>query len=353
MSTNTIIEKEAMAADEGSLIIERVKSMISSVLKKWWLFLIVGFCAGVLGVIKAGMEKPQYESRLTFALDQNEGGGMSGAINFAAQLGLNIGGGKDIFGGDNIIEILKSRRMVEKVLLSVDTFNSKPYTFAEYYLELSNKRNARTKDIHFPIGQKKSEFSYLQDSLLFIVYSQMSRDISASRPDRKLSLYEVRITSDDEKFAKVFTDRLVSETNNFYTEICSKKSRETMEILQQRVSFMKGNLDTSLSNKALAQDVNLNPAFAAAQVPVLKQQMNIQVYGAAYGEMFKNLELARYNYLKQIPLMQIIDAADYPMKKIKVSRLKTGIFYSIFSCLVTLLIVWVIGIVKYRKLHAA
>src|ERR1035437_6538874 len=143
--------------------------MIRYLLKKWWLFLIIGFSAGLYGVISTGMQKPQYESRLTFALDQGEGGGLSGAFNLAAQFGLNIGGGKDIFGGDNISEILRSRRMVEKVLLSVDTFNNKPYTLAEYYLELSNKRNARTKDVHFPVGQPRSEFSYLQDSLLFLV----------------------------------------------------------------------------------------------------------------------------------------------------------------------------------------
>ena len=80
---------------------------------------------------------------------------------------------------------------------------------------------------------------------------------------------------------------------------------------------MKSNVNSSIGNRAEIQDVNLNPAFSAAQVPVLKQQANIQVYSGAYAEMFKNLEIARYQYLKEIPLMQIIDAADYPMQKIE------------------------------------
>jgi hypothetical protein len=266
---------------------------------------------------------------------------LSGALSLAAQFGLNIGNGKDIFSGDNIIEILKSRRIVENVLLSTDTFKNTPSTLIEHYLDVSGGRTARTKDIHFLPGQTRAELSYLQDSLLYNTYSRMVRsDISADRPDKKLSIYEVRITSDDERFAKIFTDRLIQEANKFYIEICSKKSRETMEILERRVSFMKGSLDTSLNARASIQDVNLNPAFAAAQVPVLKQQMNIQMYGAAYGEMFKNLELARYNYLKEIPLMQIIDPADYPMKKIKVSRLYTGLFFIIISELLLLVIIW-------------
>jgi uncharacterized protein involved in exopolysaccharide biosynthesis len=315
--------------------------MIGYLLKKWWLFLIVGFCAGLFGLISARMQKPFYESRLTFALDQGEGG-VSGAFSLAAQFGLNIGGGKDIFSGDNIIEILKSRRIIEKVLLSTDTIDNKATTLIEYYLELTNKRNTRTSDIHFLPSESREGFSYLKDSLLFSVYSTMvASEISAQRPDRKLSIYEVKVTSEDERFAKLFTDRLVAETNNFYIDICSKKSRETLEILQNRVASMKGNLDTSLSTRASAQDINLNPAFAAAQVPILKQQTNIQVYSAAYGEMFKNLELARYNYLKQIPLMQIIDPADYPMKKIKKSGLKTGVLYASVAGFLLLLIILV------------
>lgn len=323
---------------------------LNSILKKWWLFVLVGLIAGILGILYAGLKKPYYESRLTFALDQGEGGGMSGALSLAAQFGLNISSSKDIFGGDNILEIITSRRMVETVLLSTDTFNNKPFTLVEYYLEINGGRNARTSNIHFPIGQPRSEFSYLQDSLLYVVANRMIvLDISARRPDKKTSIYEVNVSSDDEKFAKIFTDRLVSETNNFYIEMCSKKSRETMEILQQRAGFMKGNIDTSLTTRAYTQDVNINPAFAAAQVPVLKQQMNIQLYGAAYGEIYKNLELARYNYLKKIPLMQIIDPADYPMKKVKASKLKGAINFALVAELLLIIFFFLKELLRNRK----
>jgi uncharacterized protein involved in exopolysaccharide biosynthesis len=111
---------------------------------------------------------------------------------------------------------------------------------------------------------------------------------------------------------------------------------------------MKGNVNSSISSRADIQDANLNPAFSAAAVPLQKEQANIQVYSAAYAEMFKNLEIARYQYLKQIPLMQIIDAADYPMKKVKVSKLKNAIIFSFAACFITLLILWVISLFKLK-----
>ena len=150
----------------------------------------------------------------------------------------------------------------------------------------------------------------------------------ATRPDRKLNIYEVNVTSPDEKFTKDFTDRLVAATNEFYIEIRTKKAKQTLDVLQERVAAMKDNLNSSITNKATIQDINVNPAFSEAQVPVQKQQSNIQVYGTAYSEMFKNLELARFQYLNEIPLMQIIDPASYPMQKIKKGKLICAILFA-------------------------
>jgi hypothetical protein len=320
-----------------------VINMIKDLLKIWWLFLIVAVLAGIAGIFYASKQEITYKSRLTFALDDGDQNGIGSFLNLASQFGINMGSGKDIFAGDNIINIMKSRRMIERVLLSVDTFNNKSYTLIEYFLDKTGRRkiNSILEKIHFPPGQNRATFSYQQDSLLYTTYLDFANNyLQADRPDRKLSIYEVNVVSPDEKFTKDFTDRIVNETNNFYVEIRTKKAKETLNILEDRVATMKGNLNSSISNKAAVQDVNVNPAFSAAQVPVLKQQTNIQVYSAAYGEMFKNLELARFQYLNEIPLMQIIDPADYPMQKTKVSKLKTGFIFSLVACLLLFIIFW-------------
>ncbi len=348
-------DKFESSIEEKSLpVISSLNKIIRILLKKWWLFLIVGILAGVAGIIYASLQKPTYKSRLTFALDDDKGNGIGNLFNLASQFGFTVGGGKDIFEGDNILEIMKSRRMVERVLLTIDTFNNKPYALIEYYLDKSETRksNPKIKDIHFPAGQLKTTFSYQQDSLLYRTYLKFSDEyITAQRPDRKLSLFEVNIISPDEKLTKDFTDRIVAETNNFYIEIRTRKAKETLEILEKRVASMKGNLNSSITNKAAVQDVNVNPAFSEAQVPVQKQQANIQVYGSAYGEMFKNLELARFQYLNEIPLMQIIDPADYPMQKEKLGKLKTGILFAIFATLFTLLVLGLINLFSNKKLN--
>jgi hypothetical protein len=319
--------------------------MISLVLRKWWVFLTVGLIAGIVGVFYAMSKAPEFESKLTFALDAgSDNSGLSGAMNFAAQFGFNLGGNSNMFEGDNIIQILKSRRIIENVLLSVDTFDGKPYTFVGYYIEIRGLKqkllkNEYTKNVQFPAGIIKDKLTYLQDSILNNIYIEFSRDdLYADRPDKKLSLYEIRVKSYNESFSKKITDKLIEEATRFYTEVTSKKDRETLEVLEARVSALKSNVGSSIDIRSNVQDANVNPAFSAAQAPLLKQQYNMQAYGEAYKEMFKTLEMARYQYLKKIPLLQIIDPADYPMKKIKVSRLKTAFYYSTIAIMITALI---------------
>lgn len=327
--------------------------IIKLCLKRWWLLGIIGVVAAIGGYIYAAYQHPQYESKLTFAIDAGTNDGLSGALNLAAQFGFGMSSGQSIFDGDNILEIIKSRRMLESVLLSVDTFDGKPVTFVEYYLEMSGNRNEfnnkpHLKDIHFPVGSKKETLTYLQDSILNNTQLVFSAEfITASRPDKKLSIYEIKVKSLNEKFTKEFTDRLLEATSGFYTEITSKKDRETLEILEQRVASLKGNVGSSIDVKASNQDANVNPAFVAAQSPLIKEQYNVQAYGEAYKEMFKTLELARYQYLKKIPLLQIIDKADYPMKRIKLGKLKAAIYFSTILILITAILMVLIK--NYRK----
>jgi hypothetical protein len=349
-SINDSLDPGSRTASESNIILYAFHQVI----KRWWLFLIIGFLGGVAGFIYASKQKPVYESYLSFALDEGGSeGGLSGAFGLAAQFGISIGGAKDVFTGDNILEIMLSRRVIERVLLATDTFDNKRLTMVQFYLEndpSQNKKRSTTPNVQFHPDESRSDFSYAKDSILYAAFLDFrANHISARRPNKRLNIYELVVTSYNEKFSKVFTDKLIYETNLFYTEISSKKARETLEILEKRVPDMKGKLNAAISNKAALQDANLNTAFANAQVPMLKEQSNAQVYGAAYAEMFKNLEMARFQYLRSIPLMQVIDAAGYPMKKVKPGKIRTAIIFSIITGLIFLFIFITIHFVGYRR----
>lgn len=349
-NNNNHSNNPAMVNNAESIITIKI---LKHAFSKWWLFLIIGLLAAIAGFIYAANQKPVYQSYLSFALDEGGSeGGMSSAMNLASQFGISLGGAQDVFTGDNILEIMMSRRIIEDVLLSVDTINNKPVTLIEFYRQNgpSFEENKRLDSIHFYPNESRSSFSYLKDSVLYITYLTFKKEhIAAQRPDKKLNIYELLVSSHNEQFSKIFTDKLIDKTNHFYTEISSKKAKETLAILEKRVPHMKSKLDAAITSNASIQDANLNTAFAGAMVPLLKEQTNTQVYGTAYAEMFKNLEMARFQYLKSIPLMQIIDAADYPMKKIKQSKLITAMAFSVIALFISLLIFIVIDVARYKN----
>lgn len=340
-------ETVALPDKESVITMEILKRCIS----KWWLFLIIGFIGGIAGYAYAYREKPVYQSYLSFALDEGGSeGGVSVAMGLASQLGISLGGAQDVFTGDNILQIMQSRRLIEDVLLSVDTFNNKPYTLIEYQLQNEGDKEVKKPEIHFYPGQPRTSFTYAQDSVLYNTFLAFKKYyIIARRPNKNLNIYELMVTSQNEKFSKVFTDKLIEKTNLFYTDIRSKKAKETLTILEKALPAVKGKLDATITNKASTQDANLNTAFANAQVPVLKEQINTQVYGSAYTELYKNLEMARFQYLKSIPLMQIIDPANYPMKKIQQSKLITAVIFATIACFIFLILFTIVVLFQHKK----
>jgi hypothetical protein len=266
-------------------------------------------------------------------------------LSLAAEFGLNLGSSSNIFSGDNILQIISSRRVIESVLLSVDSGRTgkELQTMAQYLINIKQKgkklpKNPKPIDlVNFPVGKPKTDFTYLEDSVLFLIYEKdILANLIAARPDKKVGIYEIRFTSIDERFSKIFTEKLLDETTRFYTELRSKKSRQTLEVLENRVSAMRQGVTTSIYGRSNIQDANLNPAFAAATAPLQEKQVDLSAYSGAYAELFKNLELARFQYLQDVPLLQVIDEVQYPLKKIKRGRLLTGILFAFVAGILTL-----------------
>lgn len=327
-------------------VLAGIKDWMHFILKRWWVLLLAGVLSGAGGIVYAWLSKPKYQSRLTFALEDN-GGGLSGALSLAAEFGLNLGGSTSIFSGDNILQIITSRRVVEKVLLSVDSTapDGKQRTLAQYLRDIKMEGKApegkslRSDTVRFPVNKARGQYSYLEDSVLFVMYKEdVLENLVAHRPDKKLGIFEVMFTSSDERFSKIFTERLMAETVDFYTELRSRKSRQTLEILESRVASLRGNVSGAISSRSSAQDANLNPAFARAQTPVMQSQVDITAYGGAYAELFKNLELARYQFLQDVPLLQVIDDVEYPLKRIKKGKLVTGVVFAMVAGIIVLLV---------------
>lgn len=316
--------------------------------RKWWLSVLAGLIGGLGGVWYSSNQPNKFVATTTFSMLEN-GGNMGGVFSIAAEFGINIGNtGRDIFAGDNIIVILSSRRIIEEVLLQIDTLENRKVTFAEELGDIINaSKGVVVADslITFKVGQPRDSFSYLQDSVLYRMYLDIVKSrLVARRPDKRLNFFEVQFSSPDERFSKKFLDRLIEATARFYTDLRVQKSKATLAVLEERVAAMRGGANSAIQSQAVIKDANINPAFSTANAALLNRQLDISAYGKAYEELFKNLEVARYQYLQDIPLFQLIDPPKLPILNAKKGRLFNSVLFACVSVFVSLVlsVSWII-----------
>ncbi|WP_317125453.1 Wzz/FepE/Etk N-terminal domain-containing protein [Flavobacterium aquicola] len=337
--------------DELSIkeLLEKVNDWWSYLISKWRIIILVGIIGGILGLLISFLKKPTYTATLSFVLedDGSSGSGLGGAMGLASQFGFDLGsGGGGIFTGDNLMELFKSRRMVEETLLSpVNVLEGKKISLAEMYIDDQGWRqnwieDSKLKNIKFLPKMKREIFTREHDSILGKMYEIFSMsDFAVEQPDKKVSIINIQMTSKNEVFSKVFIESLVKVVSEFYVDTKSKKARLNMIILEKQVDSVRNELNSALTGVAMANDntFNLNPALNVRRVPSAKRQVDVQANSTLLAELVKQTELAKVSLRRDTPLIQVIDAPVYPLKKNEFGKIKSIFIGSFLSILFLIL----------------
>lgn len=311
-------------------VINLVREYYNYLLSKFKIILAVGVLGGLLGFAYGYTQVFKYTATLTFALEDEKSGGL-GALGLAGQLGLDFGGGGGgAFAGGNLIELFKSRKMVEQALLTPIYLKGKNISLAEMYIQENEWRDKwkdkpKLKGMLFLPYAKREDFTREQDSVLEVIYKSLSSaDLAVSQKDKKVGVISIDMKSNNEVFAKAFTESLASVVSNFYIEIKSKKASLNMTILQRQLDSIRRELNGSISGVAVANDRTfaLNPALNVKRVPSVRKQVDVQTNTAILTELVKQTELAKVTLRKETPLIQIIDRPIFPLKKEKFGKAK-------------------------------
>ena len=336
IDTEINMEPVNQQTDEISLkeLIQKAGEVISYLKTQWWKLMLLGLLGGVAGFFYAKSQKPKYTAKLTFALA--EGGDKLGGISsIASQFGMDLGGGSSgAFSGDNLLELMKSRLLIEKTLLTpVDSFG-KTKLLVNQYINFNKPKKPRPRKPSDPIpvtfnlrNVEKREFSIYQDSFLAKLSNDFIEDnhLKVSKLDKKLSLVNVSFTSEDEWFAKNFTQILTQNVTEFYVETKIGQMRKNVQMLEHKVDSVKQALGRAMYGVASEVDGNQFLVRGVAKVPQARKQLEVQVLSVAYGEIIKNLELSRTIMAKDQPLIQLIDQPRFPLEKKKSSKLLMAI----------------------------
>ena len=355
-------QQQQIDNDEISLkeLIQKIQEWIAYLKTQWKLIIGIAALGGIIGFVYASFQKPTYLATTTFVLEEDKGGGgLGGAMGLASSFGFDIGGGGGgLFTSSNIIELMKSRLVVEKTLLNPVQVAGKEISLADYYIQINKLKEGWAKkpnlaNISFPVNADRTKFSLKQDSILQTISAGLTKNnLVIAQKDKKVSIISLTVKTENELFSKLFCEQLLKETSDFYIETKSKKSRLNVDILQRQADSIRAELNGAITGVAAASDnvYNLNPAFNVKRTPSTRRQVDVQANTAILTQLVAQLELSKVSLRKETPLVQLIDRPILPLEKDKVSRLQSLELGGFFGGFLTVLYL-VIGQL-YRKMVA-
>lgn len=341
-----------------------IKDYCSYLWDKKWIIVVAGIIGVIIGIIHAYIYKPTYTATYKFSIESKSGGGSGfGALSMLAGFGSSSG----TFSGDNLVELFRSRSMVEMALLKPiiiekDTMNLLEYKILADSLRLkcdeinaeidpSKYHIATLCDVTFPYGQNRDSFTREQDSIIMIIASgMMQKEISIEKLDKKLSYANFSVSSKDERFAKEFSAAMINTVFDFYLKSKRDKTQRNIDEFQSRADSIRKELNKSLYAVAHYRDLNMNPSKNVLGVEQLKYQTDIQINTAAYSEIVKNIEVMKLDMAKSEPLIQEIDVPRYPLENDKKGKVKTGIKYGFVMGFLAIFVLC--GIRFFQKLNS-
>jgi len=310
----------------------KIQDWIGYLALKWLLLLFFILAGAGIGFLYALLKKPVYNAELTFVLDDDKAGGLGYAAGLASQFGLDIGGAStsSAFSGDNLMELLKSRAMIQKTLLTPVEIGGRLETLANIYLSINDLRKKWKDDkalqkIQFDPASSRVPLSLKQDSLLGEFHSEiLARSLSVDHIDKRLSIISMKMLSTSELFAKVFSETLLKNVSQFYVESKTNKELQNVKILQHQTDSVRRQLNSAISGVASSLDINPNPnpMLQILHAPSQRRQIDVQANTAILNELVRNLEISKVTLRKETPLIEIIDHPILPLRKTTLSPLK-------------------------------
>ncbi len=303
-------------------ILEKVKTTLQ---QRAQLLILASVLGGVLGLGYSWIKSARYKSEITFMVEEskNLGGGMLSSIG--GQMGMDLGSitgssASSIIAGDNMLQLLTSSSMMAQCLKMPYSSDSN-YSIADRYADVYGLREKWSNDSK--IGRaiffaKADKDVRLQDSLLKTIVKKIeTKELSISKPDKKLSFFKVSVNCKDELLSKLISERIIKIATDFY--INAKTSRQKTNVL--RLEKRTDSIYSLLNQRAYSaiRDtrlmLNLNPADVNAPVVSEISQRDKVVLSSTYMELMKNLEAAKLALLQETPTIQITDSPVLPFEK--------------------------------------
>lgn len=325
--------------DQGLILfIAFLKEFFSIVGKLAFLLVIPIILMSLYGYYKGKQVKPTYTAKITFFLSEERPQVPGGGGSFSNLLQTT---NSSFANPKKLKEYAFTEKVGSKMVFKKIVFKGREDFLANHYLRLYS-------------GYKTSYFKELitvkdmsiQDYLVFKGILGGIRGM-VSVDYNEAEIYSITVTTGDEEFSKLLCECFYDNLTDYYIERATRKAKITVDFLEEKLAYVKAQLENSEYNLADYKDKANNLVTYKADLNETRYIRNKGLLEGLYAQTATALEGSKTNLQSIMPLFQTIDEPHLPLAVNMVSTRSQLITYMMFGIIIDIMIVLAV----YFKRH--
>lgn len=309
--------------------------------RNWWLIIL--FCIPFIAfMVYKNLNTPvTYPTVLTFMLNDDEGGSLGNVAGILGSFGLGGSGGGE-YNLEKMMELLRSRKIVQSILLKKAKIAGKQDYYANHliaiykYHDLWAEDTTGLKDFYFTHDSIPA-FSLAENRALKTLHTHVIGHANSDRPallsyniSELTSIVTLALNTENEMLSIAMLEDLFDALSTYYIEKSTEKQQQTYDAVLFKTDSIYNELRSVEYALANFKDSNYGLLSKKDRLKELQLEGQVKILYTIYGESLKNKEVAEFSLYDRTPVIQAIDRPLSPIEASKDSLLKA----LIMACLI-------------------
>ncbi|MFZ1675664.1 MAG: hypothetical protein WBP41_11255 [Saprospiraceae bacterium] len=328
-------EKQIVHEDEASLkdLVIKFREYALESIRYWYIPALFAILVGGYQLYKYYTYDPVYPAKITFSVDEDEGGGTTGLSSVLGQFGL--GGVRPTrYNLDKILELSKSRRVVQQTLFKKITIDGKEDFIANHLLRLYklntvDPKKSKTDSPFYFTKDSVLDFDRKENEVLLMLYNiiigppdQPNKALLSAAYNEDTNIMSLSASTTDEILSLELAKHMFESLSNYYVNKAIEKQVKTFRIVREKRDSVLAVLKSVEYQLANFRDSHRNLLMKTDQVSELRLQRELTALAAMYAEVLKNTEVADFALRNKTPFIQVIDSPILPIAPAQLSLLR-------------------------------
>ena len=303
-------------------IVKKLVSFKNLIARNWKtliLAIILGTVGGYLFEILT-RKPPLYVAKIVFNLENGGASSSGGLSDLASAFGISGANSASagLFSGDNFIELLKTKNLYNRAVLSRVNVHGKNYIFGNYYLQKSGILKDELED-----DVEMQTFKFTHDKYdsatttehknVRLVQNFLMPYTLVANDSKKASFLSLSVTTRNDTLSYIWANLYLKIVTDFYKETKTQKTRELLVLIDHRVDSLRRELYRTQGAAAKYADQNQQIIVQEGLIQQQRLQTNSSQLQGMYFEALKNLDNLKFSMAKETPLLSRIDDAELPI----------------------------------------